>query len=171
MKFFYWCLALAWLALFGLATFVALKDPCVIESYEKNARTPIFTAFVTLGSFLLTLKTTILQRLKDGFDCEEHKENYLYASANGGKDGYYHSLCNMSQALALTVVLALLSSACQMTLGFLATPITFGICASLPMATLGVLLFLWWQITGAHQLWLKSIEEKKQQELKKEQKI
>lgn len=169
MRRFFQLLFLLWLALAVLTWWLACRFPEIIEGYQKNARTPIFSGFITLGSFLLTLKTTILQRLKDGFDSEEHKKAYLYHRQTGGVGGYYDSLSNMSVALSWSVAFSLMSSAIQLTLGFVSHPIAFSLCASLPLSTLGIILFLWREISISHRSWIKKIEEDKQKDLNKSQ--
>lgn len=152
--------------------FYRLADtyPAIIDAYQKNGRTGVFTGFITLGSFLLALKSTMLQRLKEGFDSKEYKRIYEYHIANGGTGEYYESLKNISLALATCVPMALVSSAIQMTLGFSSHPVAFAVCAAIPTVTLLLVLFMWHQITKAHGYWLDKIEDDKQAELLKQHK-
>jgi hypothetical protein len=167
MKRFYWILGLLYLLLFVAAFASAHYRPEVVTVYQTNARTPLFSGFITLGSFLLTLKTTILQRLKDGFDSQQHEKAYLYHVENGGKQGYYESLANMSTALSLAVFFALGSSMFQMTFGFINKAWAFALCVATPIGTLLVITYLWREITLAHQGWISKIEEDKAADLKK----
>jgi hypothetical protein len=164
---FYTSLAVVFLFAAGGAYLFAETHSCYFDIYSSNARTPLFTAFVTLGSFLLTLKTTILQRLKEGFDSPEHEKRYLYVVANGIVGDYYASLFRMSSAIATCVVLSLISSLGQMTIGFIRGKWSFALCVAFPATTLLAVLYLWLQIVSAHTLWLKSIETKKQSDLSK----
>lgn len=171
MKRFFVTLAIAFSALLGIAYLASGRWPEIVESYEKNARGSLFTAFLTLGSFLLTLKSTILQRLKDGFDCRDHEEKYLYFVMSGQNGRYYESLANMSVAISTCVAMALISSLLQLTLGFAGTRTSFSFCAAFPLTTLLLVFYLWIQIALAHGMWLKAIEEKRQDELIKQGKL
>lgn len=160
-------LSLACVAVFATAGFLwlAQSHPEIIDGYQKNARTPLFAAFITLGSFLLTLKTTVLQRLKEGFDSDKHKKNYILLKAAGNRGKYYGSLHNMSVAIAACVFSSLITSAIQMTVGFITHPLAFAFCASSATTTLGLVLYLWREITANHRLWLTKIEDEMQAKL------
>lgn len=166
MKRFIQCLGGVYLVLLAGAYILACYIPAIVQGYQLNARTPLFSGFITLGSFLLTLKTTILQRLKEGFDSIEHEKAFLYHRDNGGKKGYYESLANMSTALSMAVFFALTSSALQMTAGFIQQRWAFAICAATPAATLILIIFLWREISLAHKNWIRKIEEDKETYLK-----
>lgn len=159
MKAYFITILIAGLIIYGTAYHFANQYASIITTYQDKARTPLFSAFVTVGSFLLTLKTTVLQRLKDGFDSQAHKQAYESYQRKGGKESYYSSLCNMSTAIACCVFSSLLTSAVQMTLGFISDPWAFGLCVAAPSVSLFQILILWFEITKAHQLWLQKIEE------------
>lgn len=161
MKRFGLIVSITFLGIVGVAMWVADYHPEIVGGYQANARTPLFSGFITLGSFLLTLKTTILQRLKDGFDSKEHEDAYLYNIENGGSGAYYESLANMSVALSWAVFFSLGTSACQMTIGFVNSTWAFGVCAAMPASTLIWITFLWREISIAHRGWIKKIEEDK----------
>jgi hypothetical protein len=160
--------------IFGLG-FVALvigiawaagEWPEMIEAYQKSARASVFTAFVTLGSFLLTMKTNMLQRLKEAFDSPHHEAVYRqHRAANSGAK-YYAGLGRMSRALAACVPMALVSSALQMTLGWCANRWLFALCVAAPTITLCFVLYLWFEISQAHRMWLDKIEHDKTESLK-----
>jgi len=150
---------------------IAYIHPQIIDLYQKNARTPIFSACITLGSFLLTLKTAILQRLKEGFDCPQHEEAYLSYVRDHGDSPYYASLNNMSVALSSCVAVSLVSAIAQMSFGFSEQFWAFAICAAFPSLNIGLLLYLWLQIAIAHNLWIQGIESQKQADLKRRSKL
>lgn len=135
------------------------------RDYATTIRAPVFSALLTVGSFLLTLKTAILQRLKEGFDSAAHRENYLLFKKKNPDAEYYSSLRNMSVALSACIVLAFLGAAAQFSLGFVCHPIATAICLTAGITTLIMLIYLWMQIAGAHRLWLDGIEDAKQKEL------
>src|SRR5262245_5570354 len=99
-----------------------------ITAYASFARTPLFSGFLTLGSFLLTLKTAILQRLKDAYDSSEYQTLYLRLRVTCPKAKYYGSLERLSIALATNIGLSFLTAVLQLTLGFTKFPIAIGTC-------------------------------------------
>jgi uncharacterized ion transporter superfamily protein YfcC len=135
------------------------SDPSFISTYEDGIRTPVFAAFFTLGSFLLTLKTALLQRLKEGFDSSKHKEAYERIVRKDSSAKYYNSLHNASFALSASVLLCFGSSLLQMVLGFVSAAWAVAICCALPLVTMLTVGLLWWQLSAAHSLWLDKIEE------------
>lgn len=145
---------LAWLLFFR-----SVVDPLkLIENYQTSARTPIFSGFVTLGSFLLTLKTTIIQRLKDAYDTDEYADKFLELRAKHKDLLYYGSLSNLGTALAANICLSLSTSAVQMTLGFVKHPVAISICIGFAATTLGLVLYLTVQMSLAHKDWFRKIE-------------
>lgn len=161
--FAYW-----WWATHGVLCFGSSTDIC-LDLYQKNARTPIFSGLITMGSFLLALKTTILARLKDTYDTPKHRTNYRVEKekqkAGNPKLRYYNSLENLSQALGLNVILCFVTSVTQMTLGFVWTAWAFAICCSLATGTLFLLVYLTTLLMSAHKEWFEMIEEKAQIDL------
>src|ERR1700687_4464552 len=69
-------------------------------SYASGARAPLFSGLLTVGSFLLALKTTILQRMKDAFDSPDQEAKYSkYKEPYSDRSHkYYFGLCNMGAA-------------------------------------------------------------------------
>ena len=137
-----------------------------ITTYASNARTPLFSAFITLGSSLQTLKTAILQRLKDAYDSPSYQELYLRLRVTAPNAKYYGSLERLSIALALNIGLSFLTAALQLTLGFTKSPVTIGICLGFPAATILLVFYLSAQMFLAHREWFKKIETEKQESLK-----
>ena len=47
-----------------------------IKTYREVLRIPLFSAFLTVGSFLLTLQATLLLRIKEIYDDEEYEADW-----------------------------------------------------------------------------------------------
>jgi hypothetical protein len=139
-----------------------------VSIYMGNARIPMFTAFLTLGSFLLTLQTAIIQRLKDAYDNEDYKNRYLNLVHQGDDEPYYGSLNRLSKALSLNVILALCASGAQMTLGFVQSVWSTSICVALGATALILVIFLTAQMMMAHNEWFVKIEKEKKRQLQAE---
>jgi len=138
-----------------------------ITAYATYARTPLFSAFITLGSFLLTLKTAILQRLKDAYDSETYKTLYLRLKVSCPDAKYYGSLERLGTALATNIVFSFLTAVLQLTIGFIKSAITVGLCVGIAATTISLIFYLSIQMFLAHREWFSKIEAEKQEDLKK----
>lgn len=141
-----------------------------VAVYMANARIPMFTAFLTLGSFLLTLQTAIIQRLKDAYDNDDFKHRYLNLLDGGEREPYYGSLNRLSNALSLNVILALCASGAQMTIGFVQSIWSTAVCIGLGITALALVIYLTAQMMMAHNEWFVKIEKEKQRQLENEKK-
>jgi hypothetical protein len=137
------------------------------EGYAKNCRTPIFSACVTLGSFMLTLKSAILSRLKEGFDSERFVTSYLnslpsdddLSEERSDRPHYYQTLRNFAAALTGTIILSLTTAVIQMTAGFIQQAWTLGLSVGSAVTTLGLVLFLTKEMFMCQREWFGKIEE------------
>ena len=139
----------------------------LVEVYQSNARAPIFAALITIGSFLLTLKTAILQRLKEGFDTKNYTRRFLDYRVNEPQASYYASLKRLSNALASAIFLCFIASFLQMSLGFYAHSSAVLSCLFFAALALFVVMYLTTEIFLAHQEWFKKIEDDRMEQLKK----
>ncbi len=137
------------------------------KAYQDYARTPLFTAFITLGSFLLTLKTTILQRLREAYETDDYRDRYLRLRETLPKARYYGSLERLSLALATNVGFALTTSLLQMSFGFVRAAWSVAICIGFAVVSLFLVLFLTVQMFLAHREWFDKIEKEQQDKLPK----
>lgn len=78
--------------------------------------------------------------------------------------GYYDSFRNLGVALMANVVLALVTSVLQLTLGFIPYPWAVGICLGFGGATICLLIFLWWQVASNLMKWFEGLEKKRNRE-------
>jgi len=159
---------LAWLwALYGASWMGSSWDEC-IKLYQSNARTPLFSGFITMGSFLLALKTNILSRLKENYDSPEYRMNYRATREQPGNSHakYYDTLEKLSKALGWNIYYCLITAMSQMTLGFVFMPWAFGVCAGLAAGCLLFLVTLTYYLLSAHNEWFDTIEKQMQATLK-----
>lgn len=136
-----------------------------IENYQTYARTPIFSGFFTMGSFLVALKTTILSRIKETYDTDQHRITYRAKKQKSPKIKYYQGLINLGEALGVNIICCLLSALLQMTLGFWKSPLSFAICTGFALATFFLLVMLTLEIVEAHKDWFEKIEQEAQDQL------
>ena len=94
-----------------------------IVQYHTDIRTSLFVSGVTIGSFLFTMKSTIIKTLKDDiFDTEEYKKDLVQKIVHSKKakaPKYYGSLSKFSSVLFWAITLSFISSLLQITLGFI----------------------------------------------------
>jgi hypothetical protein len=122
MKRFWIIAGLSELVLIAALSAFGYLNTDLEKQYGASIRTPTFSALLTLGSFLLTLKSAILQRLKDSFDTEYEAKLYIRNHKKNPKRTYYASLENMSIALSASIFAAFFSALLQLTLGFVCHP-------------------------------------------------
>jgi hypothetical protein len=132
-----------------------------VALYYTQARIPMFTGFLTLGSFLLTLQTAIIHRLKEAYDSADHARKIGQLRAKGKSVRYYGSLERVGVALSTNVILALVTALLQMSLGFVQTVWSTAICSAFGLTALLLVIYLTIQMVLAHQQWFKKIEEDK----------
>lgn len=130
-----------------------------IEEYQKFARTPLFSGFFTMGSFLVALKTNILARIKETYDTQEQLILYQSEKADNPHARYYEGLFNLGNALGINIISCLISALCQFTLGFWSNSISFAICTGVSISTFLLLLHLTVILMQAHRDWFIKIEK------------
>jgi len=138
--------------LFGIGVFVLCyqieishvpNTETLVKFYQEKMRGSLFAGFLTLGSFLLSLKTGIVIKIKESlFDKQEYQEKVEKAQAGnqGIKSTIYGPLRRMSRVMSAAVLSALLASAIQLTLGLYSTWWAAAMCLS--MATIALLYLL-----------------------------
>lgn len=143
-----------------------------IKFYREGMRAPIFTGFLTLGSFLLTLQATLIMRIKEVYDSPEYEEDWKVYEHQLAASGtpvppYYRPLRHLGIALLTNVLLSILTCISQMTFGFSSAPWAVAFCMSIAAATMFCLLFLWLKISQNLVRWFSVIEKKRESEQKK----
>lgn len=115
--------------------------------YTAKLQTPIFTGFLTLGSFLLTLKTFIVVQLKEKlYDSDGYIERIARLRFQNPNLKLYDPITRLAELLLIAVIMALTTAFLQLSLGFIGIQITSAICLSFAIGTLILVVFAWWQI-------------------------
>jgi phosphoglycerol transferase MdoB-like AlkP superfamily enzyme len=167
MKWFWIAFGLFGVFVAAVFTVFGFVNPGLEQQYSASIRTPTFSALLTLGSFLLTLKSAILQRLKDSFDTDEEAKLYIRHLKKQPNRRYYHGLENMSVALSASIFMAFVSALLQLTVGFVSNPFAVAINLSSAITTFALVMYLWREIAKTHRKWLSKIEAERQVELHK----
>jgi hypothetical protein len=165
MRRFYLFVLLGFVLSTGIILYIArIPGLCLVDVYQTKLQVPIFTGCLTIGSFLLTLKTLILLRLKEGlYDRPEYERIFRNQLALDAKLVYYGPLSRLGDALILSVFLAMTCAVCQLSLGFVRSVYAVSICLGLAVSTIGLVLFCWYQIRRNLRRWFEVINAERAQ--------
>lgn len=117
------------------------------EVYSGKFQVAMFAGFLTLGGFLLTLKTFVVVQFKTQlFEKEPYRKVFMSTKTKSTylKGDYFLPLSEMAKLLLLSVVLSIGTSLFQITVGFLKSDLVSSFCMALGIATLFVVAFAWW---------------------------
>lgn len=141
LVYFIWCFVA------GSATFIIYYFiPDIADLYKNKFQVAVFAGFLTLGSFLLTLKTFVIIQFKTQlFEKDPYKKVFesVKTKETYKKGDYYQPLDAIAKLLLLAVISSLGTSFVQITLGFIQNPIIASFCLSMGIATLIIVGFAW----------------------------
>lgn len=111
------------------------------EFYGRSLRGSLFTGFLTLGGFLLSLKTFIVVNMKkEVFDNEKYKKEWYDQNKLDAVGTYFGPLQYLSTLLFIAIVCCVATAILQLTLGLFETTLAAAIC--LWAALLSILFLL-----------------------------
>lgn len=141
-----------WIAWRSLCT---AQEPltCVLMSrittfYAASLRGYLFTGFLTLGGFLLSLKTFIVVNMKkEVFDSNEYFERWRQRfNLNGAIGSLYQPLNELSSWLHYAILSCVLTSVSQFTIGLFENLVATIFCMWAAVFSIGLLLICLWRI-------------------------
>lgn len=152
--------ALAALVTIGFLARVDSKT--LADVYTAKLQTPLFTGFLTLGGFLLTLKTGLLMRLKtELYETATYQQRVAVINRFNGpanQVSVYGPLQRLGSFLIVIVLLALGTSASQLTIGFLTWKPAIITCLALAAVTLTLVFAAWVEIRRNLKTWFEVLE-------------
>lgn len=156
-----------------IATFIAwsliwnFADKKELENvYNLKLQLAFFTAFLTVGSFLMAMKSFILVRLKDDvYGHDRYRERYLAQNDYRYKGNYYEGLLDLGNLLSLSVFWAFVASMAQISLGFLNLIQAKITAISLGIGLLVIVLVDWWFVYRNLIAWFSFIEYDKKMQI------
>jgi hypothetical protein len=90
------------------------------DFYAKNMRASFFTGFLTIGSFLLSLKIFIVIKLKENiYDSKEYRDNFENKKKIDNSLTIYGPLKRLSDLLFVTISSAIVASVFQLSVGLI----------------------------------------------------
>jgi hypothetical protein len=146
-------------ALAAVAVMHFNDDLKIVEAYERSFRQAMFTGFLTLGGFLLSLKTFVLIKMKEGmFDSPSYVDNLKRLRSLNASLSHYGPLLRLSRLLFISIFFSVGTSALQITLGMWVRPISVALCCGSAVATLVLLFTSLFVIRANLNAWLHSLE-------------
>lgn len=134
------------LSTLGLTTIIYYTfDVCY--AYTTKLQVPFFTGFLTLGSFLLTLKIFIIVQLKDKlYESNEYINKVAELRLVDNTIKLFAPLTRLAELLLIAVIMAISTAFIQITVGFIGKQFSAAICISFAIVTLCLVVFAWWHI-------------------------
>lgn len=100
-----------------------------ILDYHNSYRDVFFLSSITLGTFLLSMKTFIIQTMKkEIYDQEWYIEHIKKRQKEGDNRGVYAPLKNLTNVLLFSILSAFLNAAIQASIGYICHPWAAIIC-------------------------------------------
>jgi ABC-type multidrug transport system fused ATPase/permease subunit len=169
-KVLFYCFAAS--SLFIIAIYVAsfyfnLDPDKVVKFYQVNIRGSLFAGFLTLGGFLLSLKTFIIVKLKENvYDHDEYEKRFERQSKLNSKLVFYAPLKNLSNFLFWTVVSCIGAAILQLTLGLFNSFYTTLIAVMAALFALSVLMYSLYLIKLCLNDWFEFLDMARKVKLK-----
>lgn len=145
------------IALFDMLMHIAiLLCPIDINCIYKSAiRSTLFTAFLTMGSFMLSLMSMFMFSLKDKlFDDTEYIKLYIAKEKISGKiNSIYSPLVNISRLFLFCVMMCFITSLSQFTVGLINCNAASIFCLSLAVSTITLALYVLYNVWRNLEVW------------------
>ncbi|WP_152512923.1 hypothetical protein [Desulfovibrio sp. X2] len=122
-----------------------------------------FTAFLTAGSFILSLITMMLFNLQSRlFDSKLYIERHeKHVAMTKSKQKRYDPLINLGTLLLICVGFCLASSIIQISFGFIHSNLVATLCMSIAFVTLLLIIYTWLKVYATIQVWFEILNKDK----------
>ncbi len=131
----------------------------LVQIYQNKLQIPLFTGFLTVGGFLLSLKTFILIKLReDLYDLPAYETRLRQKQLQNNSLTKYGPLKRLGDFLVYSVAAAMLTATSQLTLGFVSNRIASALCLASAMMTIVMVLSAWWLIRENLRYWFELLE-------------
>lgn len=128
--------------IFGLVYWLQTKlNVNVTDFFDKNLRASLFAGFLTMGGFLLSLKTGIVIKIKESvYDNPAYLQQVADRAAIDRSITRYGPLKRLSRVLSVSVLFCLVASISQFTLGLASTWWSTASCLAVAAFAMGLLI-------------------------------
>jgi hypothetical protein len=134
----------------------------LIDFYGENIRGSLFTGFLTLGGFLLSLKTFIIVKMKENvYDNEKYIEIYNNNKKLNNNLLLYAPLQKLSHLLFWAILSCIVTSVLQFSLGLFQYWIAPIICIFMAAFSVSLLILSLIEIKNNLDRWFEFLEESK----------
>jgi hypothetical protein len=150
------------IALFILVHFYIqpLNDDAFTTFYSEKLRSSLFSAFLTLGGFLYSLKTFILIKMKENvYDTDWYKARLDDLRKYNARLSHYGPLRRLSDLLFFTVMGALCSALAQFSIGFINHWVAAVLAIYVAICALGMFIISLFEIKRNLNDWFKYLED------------
>jgi len=155
-------------AFYGLAVYIGLSMNSdvghLIDAYQKNMRGYLFSAFLGISSFLLSLLTFVVINLKEKmFDSDDYLKIYAERKDISSGDDIikaelYAPLVTITTVLVISILCSIASAIFQFTLGFSANKYVLIFPTIMPFVASSFMILSLYQMTQLIYQWLRSKE-------------
>lgn len=129
------------------------------DYYARNMRGSLFTGFLTVGSFLLSLKAFIVVKLKENiFDSEGYKDKLRERRKLNPSLTLYGPLKRLSLLIFLSIASAISASIAQLTVGLVERWEATFFCLFVSIFAIGMLISTLLLIKSTLDEWLDYLE-------------
>jgi hypothetical protein len=131
----------------------------IAEFYAKNIRASLFTGFLTVGSFLLSLKVFIVVKFKENiFDSDAYKDKLADRRKLNPELTHYGPVKRLSKILFVSIVSAITASVVQLSIGLIPTWQATIFCVFVATFAGSMLVCTLWLIRQILDEWLSYLE-------------
>ncbi len=145
--------------------------PDVVDYYARNLRGSLFAGFLTLGGFLLSLKTFIVVNMKkEVYDTPSYYDRWKQTKDRGEKIGsLYQPLKSLSESLHLAIGASVITSVAQFTIGLIGLWQAVVVCAWAAVFSITLLLICLFRIRSNLNTMFRHLEDAAEDAAKKEE--
>jgi len=113
------------------------------QFFDTSIRASLFSGFLTLGGFLLSLKTFIIVNMKkEVYEKKEYGEIFDAAAKRGASGSRYGPLEDLGDVIFFAIVSCITTACLQMTIGLFAKAWSSAICLAAALYSIVMLLFV-----------------------------
>jgi len=128
--------------------------------YKTNMRSYFFMAFITMGGFLLSLKTFIVINIKkELYDCEQYKKRFAENKEINPELKLYGPLIRLGNFLIYCVIFSILTSISQLTIGIIPNSYASMFCIAMAGGTIAWVFRAWWEIKQSLSSWFDILKD------------
>lgn len=142
----------------------------LLDIYSKKLQMPLFTGFLTISGFLLSLTAFIVVKMNEGvYQDEKYIEKTVAYKGIDPDYSYTKPLENLAHFLTVSVAMALITSFSQFTIGNISSYHISVLCIALAVGSFGFVLTSCFVVKLNIQEWIRLMKEKKTAEFEKRQ--